>query len=147
MRRPTALWATGYPRLEMLRDEVGFPRPGGLERPRIAFFSQPVEGSYTEELKVVDLSILAGLQGKADVRIRPHPREDPQELIEQLRRGGLHDACLSDAGLAADLKWCDAVASSWSTVSMEGAACGRGVFWCCARPDLYPPSQELRERG
>ena len=46
-----------------------------------------------------------------------------------------------------DLAWCDAVASSWSTVSMEAAACGRGVFWTCATPERYEASQELRDHG
>ncbi len=68
-------------------------------------------------------------------------------LAADMKAAGIDFMQVSDAGLIEDLKWCDAVASSWSTVSMEAAACGRGIFWTCSTPEQYEASQELRDHG
>jgi hypothetical protein len=67
--------SNGHPRLENIRKRVPPPSRSGRTRPRIAFFSQPAEGDYTPERRDEDYKILGGLIGKADVRIRLHPRE------------------------------------------------------------------------
>jgi hypothetical protein len=142
------LWTIGHPRLEMIRREVGPPTESCSDRlPRIAFFSQPSEGDYSRELRLNDWRILCGLKGRADIRFRLHPREDRETALADLKEIGADFIGLSDAGLKEDLAWCDAVASSWSTVSMEAAACGRGIFWTCSTPEKYEASQELRDAG
>jgi hypothetical protein len=142
------LWTIGHPRLEAIRREVGMTdAPATPRLPRIAFFSQPSEGDYSRELRLDDWRILAELEGRAEVRFRLHPREDRAIAIADLKAVGADFVELSDAGLKEDLSWCDGVASSWSTVSMEAAACGRGVFWTCSTPEKYDASQELRDAG
>ena len=142
------IWTIGHPRLEMIRSEVGLPaNPSAPRRPRIAFFSQPCEGDYSSELRMRDWAILAGLKDQAEVRFRLHPRESRKDAVDDLEKIGADFITLSEAGLKEDLAWCDAVASSWSTVSMEAAACGRGMFWTCATPERYEASQELRDHG
>jgi hypothetical protein len=142
------LWTIGHPRLEMIRREVGLPEvPATPRLPRIAFFSQPSEGDYSRELRREDWRILGGLAGRAEVRFRLHPRENRESAIHDLKMIGADFIEISDSGLKEDLAWCDAVASSWSTVSMEAAACGRGVFWTCSTPEKYDASQELRDAG
>lgn len=142
------IWCIGHPRLEMLREQVSSQVALGERRlPRVAFFSQPSEGDYDRDLRKRDWKLLVGLKGRAEVRFRLHPRECRQEAMEDLKDLGLGFVALSDEGLVEDLVWCDAVASSWSTVSMEAAACGRGVFWTCSSPEKYAASQELREAG
>lgn len=138
---------TGHPRLEKIRKMVPPPSRNGRTRPRIAFFSQPAEGDYTPQRRDADYQILEGLVGKADVRIRLHPREDPETALLALQQLDLGFVELSQAGLEQDLAWCDAIASSWSTVSVEAAACDRGVFWSCATPELYEAPRELRANG
>ena len=142
------IWTIGHPRLEMIRREVGLPEaPSSPRLPRIAFFSQPSEGDYSRELRRRDWAILAGLRGRAEVRFRPHPRESLEVAMMDLKSTGADFIELSEAGLKEDLAWCDAVASSWSTVSMEAAVCGRGVFWTCTTPEKYKASQELQRAG
>lgn len=142
------IWTIGHPRLDMIRREVGLPEaPSSPRLPRIAFFSQPSEGDYSRELRRRDWAILAGLKGRAEVRFRPHPRESLEVATMDLKSTGADFIELSEAGLKEDLAWCDAVASSWSTVSMEAAACGRGIFWTCSTPERYEASQELRDHG
>ncbi|WP_234043144.1 hypothetical protein [Luteolibacter yonseiensis] len=137
----------GHPRLEKIHQTISPPSRDGRTRPRIAFFSQPAEGDYTRERRDEDYRILAGLIGKADVRIRLHPREPVEEALLAMERAGATAFGISGAGLEDDLRWCDAIASSWSTVALEAAACGRGIFWTCAAPERYEASQELREHG
>lgn len=142
------IWCVGHPRLEMLREKVGsVPASDGCRMPRISFFSQPSEGDYDRDLRRRDWRILCGLKGRAEVRFRLHPREPKQDALDDLKALGLGFVKLSEEGLAEDLIWCDAVASSWSTASMEAAACGRGVFWTCSSPENYEASQELRDAG
>jgi hypothetical protein len=142
------LWAIGHPRLENLRREVGPLLSENTNRlPRIAFFSQPSECDYIRELRMNDWRILMGLKGRADVRFRLHPREDKALAQADLKEIGADFIEMSEAGLHEDLAWCDAVASSWSTVSMEAAVSGRGVFWTCSTPEKYEASQELRDAG
>jgi hypothetical protein len=142
------LWTIGHPRLEMLRRQVGPPTPWNPNRlPRIAFFSQPSECDYSRELRRNDWKILLGLKGRADIRFRLHPREDLETTVRDLKELELDFIEISDAGLNEDLAWCDAIASSWSTVSMEAAACSRGVFWTCSTPEKYQASQNLRDAG
>lgn len=144
----TRIWTTGHPRLESIKRKVGSAQKHDSTRlPRIAFFSQPIEGDYSCELRQLDWSILSGLKGVAEMRLRAHPRENSEEIQKDLEQAGIDFAVLSTAGLADDLRWCDAVASSWSTVSMEAAACGRGIFWTCSSPERYEASQELRDHG
>ena len=142
------IWTIGHPRLERVRKEVGLPGITQPQRmPRIAFFSQPFEVDYSSDLRLRDWAILAGLRGRAEVRFRLHPRESKEIALRDLQRLGADFIELSEAGLKEDLAWCDAVASSWSTVSMEAAACGRGVFWTCTTPEKYEASSELRDAG
>lgn len=142
------LWAIGHPRLESMNREIPRKIPSELPHlPRIAFFSQPSEASYDRQTRQKDWRILAALKGRAEIRFRLHPRESREIALLDLVIAGLDSVNLSDAGLQADLAWCDAVASSWSTVSMEAAACGRGVFWTCSTPERYEASQELRDAG
>lgn len=142
------LWTIGHPRLESIRREVGPPDAWQRKRlPRIAFFSQPSEGDYDPELRMQDWRTLAGLKDRAEVRFRLHPRENRDTAALAIQRCGLEFVELSNHGLKEDLAWCDAVASSWSTVSMEAAACGRGVFWTCSTPERYEVAQELRDHG
>lgn len=142
------IWTVGHPRIEAVRSAVGTPHPGNNgDLPKIAFFSQPAEGVYTRQDRIEDWKILSSLAGRAAVRMRLHPRESKEEALLDLESLGLDFIELSEAGLIEDLKWCDAVASSWSTVSMEAAACGRGIFWTCATPERYEASQELRAHG
>jgi hypothetical protein len=142
------IWTIGHPRLEMIRREVGLPEaPSSPRLPRIAFFSQPSEGDYSRELRCRDWAILAGLRGRAEVRFRPHPRESLEVAMMDLKSIGADFIELSEAGLKEDLAWSDAVASSWSTVSLEAAVCGRGVFWTCTTPEKYKASQELQRAG
>lgn len=142
------IWTIGHPRLESIRRDVGPPQRHGVSRlPRIAFFSQPAEGDYGRELRRNDWRILIGLKGHAEVRFRLHPRESKYIANDDLRELGADFIEFSEAGLKEDLLWCDAVASSWSTVSMEAAACGRGIFWTCSTPERYEASQELRDHG
>lgn len=144
----TRIWTIGHPRLESVRREVGTPVTGVGDRlPRIAFFSQPAEGDYHSVLRRRDWALLGSLAGRAELRFRLHPRESREEAERDLSELGLGFVELSEAGLVEDLRWCDAVASSWSTVSMEAAACGRGVFWTCSTPERYQASAELRDHG
>ncbi len=138
----------GHPRLETIRTTVPPPPPDADRRlPHISFFSQPSEMDYSREERLRDWSILAGLRGKAKVRFRLHPRESPASAMADLKQLGTDFVEISSAGLLNDLAWSDAVASSWSTVSMEAAACGRGIFWTCADPDRYEAPRELRSQG
>jgi hypothetical protein len=145
------IWCAGHPRLERIRQEVGsvslVPGSNPKRLPRIAFFSQPAEGDYSSALRRRDWALLGSLSGRAEVRFRLHPRESRQAAERDLAEMGLDFVELSEAGLVEDLRWCDAVASSWSTVSMEAAACGRGVFWTCTTPERYEASAELRDHG
>lgn len=144
----TRIWTIGHPRLESVRREVGARSAAdGGRKPRIAFFSQPAEGDYSKALRRRDWALLGSLSGRAEVRFRLHPRESREEAERDLAAMGLDFVELSEAGLVEDLRWCDAVASSWSTVSMEAAACGRGVFWTCTMPERYEASAELRDHG
>lgn len=140
------IWAIGHPRLEETRKQVGLPPTISPNRmPRIAFFSQPFEGDYDRGTRKCDWALLAGLEGRAEVRFRLHPRESKADALHDLAELGLDFVTLSEAGMIEDLQWCDAVASSWSTVSMEAAVCGRGIFWTCTTPERYEASQELRD--
>ncbi|PQJ28087.1 hypothetical protein [Rubritalea profundi] len=142
------LWTIGHPRLESTLASVGLQETStSPRRPRIAFFSQPIECDYSRELRMQDWKILSGLNAAAEVRFRLHPREDRETAIQDLKTLGLDFVEPSDAGLEEDLRWCDAIASSWSTVSMEAAVCGRGVFWTCSTPEKYEASQALRDYG
>ncbi len=141
------IWTIGHPRLEDVRDKVGPAHSHHDRLPRITFFSQPSEGDYTRDLRIADWRICAALKGKAEVRFRAHPREDINIIKADMAAAGIDFMQISDAGLIEDLTWCDAVASSWSTVSMEAAACGRGIFWTCSTPERYEASQELRDHG
>lgn len=141
------LWAIGHPRLEDVRRQVGPARDTNTGLPRITFFSQPAEGDYSRSQRIADWQICSALRGKAEVRFRAHPREDRAMLAADMKAAGIDFMQVSDAGLIEDLKWCDAVASSWSTVSMEAAACGRGIFWTCSTPGKYEASQQLRDHG
>jgi hypothetical protein len=141
------IWTIGHPRLEDVRCKVGPVRGNHNRLPRITFFSQPSEGDYSRDLRLADWRICASLEGKADVRFRAHPREDKSRLKADMAAAGIDFMQISDAGLIEDLIWCDAVASSWSTVSMEAAACGRGIFWTCSTPERYEAPQELRDHG
>jgi hypothetical protein len=142
------IWTMGHPRLEATRQTVGpWYREPRERQPRMAFFSQPVEGNYTREERIQDWRILSGLAGLAEVRFRLHPRESKEQALQDLAELGADFVQLSEEGLVEDLTWCDAVASSWSTVSMEAAACDRGVFWTCSQPEKYPQSAQLREHG
>jgi hypothetical protein len=142
------IWTVGHPRLEKIRKVTPAPREYKLgDTPRITFFSQPYEGAYSREQRMQDWVILKNLTGKADVRFRLHPRESKRDAETDLLKVGLDFIHLSDNDLFEDLAWCDAVASSWSTVSMEAAACGRGIFWTCSTPEKYEASQELRDHG
>lgn len=142
------LWTIGHPRLESIRRAVGPPETHRRSPlPKIAFFSQPSEWDYSREIRSQDWQILAGLKDRAQVRFRLHPREDKATALLALQRCGLEFVELSEHGLQEDLAWCDAVASSWSTASMEAAACGRGVFWTCSTPERYEAAQELRDHG
>jgi hypothetical protein len=142
------LWAGGHPRVERLRRTVySKPKTDHHQKPRIAFFSQPVEGGYSRETRLRDWAILLPLKGVTEVRIRLHPRESLEQARADLETAGLDFMKLSEAGLTEDLAWCDAIASSWSTVAMEAAACGRGVFWTCSTPERYEASRELRSHG
>jgi hypothetical protein len=141
------LWAIGHPRLEDVRRQVGLPRDKTTDLPRITFFSQPAEGDYSRSQRIADWQICSSLLGKAEVRFRAHPREDRAILATDMKAAGIDFMQISEAGLIEDLKWCDAVASSWSTVSMEAAACGRGIFWTCSTPGKYEASQQLRDHG
>jgi hypothetical protein len=143
------IWTIGHPRLEKIRREVPAPLSphSHTSLPRIAFFSQPFELNYCQKERQSDWELLAGLKGRAEVRFRMHPREDKQQALQDLQKINADFIELSDEGLKEDLQWCDAVASSWSTVSMEAAACGRGIFWTCSTPEKYEASQELRDHG
>lgn len=140
--------ANGHPRLEKMRHEVSHTQTRtNRTQPRITFFSQPTEGDYTPDMRDADWNILTGLIGKAEVRVRLHPREPVESALRSVALIGAENFKVSDAGLLQDLEWCDAIASSWSTVSMEAAACGRGIFWTCSTPERYEASQELRDHG
>jgi hypothetical protein len=139
------IWTIGHPRLEAVRQQVGLPHSFEGRLPRITFFSQPAEFDYSRSLRIADWLICSALRGKAEVRFRAHPREDRVMLATDMKAAGIDFMQVSEAGLIEDLKWCDAVASSWSTVSMEAAACGRGIFWTCSTPEKYEVSQELRD--
>lgn|GEM_PF-5639149 len=142
------IWTIGHPRLESVRKLVGKPVQHERTRlPRITFFSQPVEGKYSRSLRIADWKLLSALNGCAEVRLRAHPRESRENIERDLFDAGLTFITISEAGLIDDLKWSDGVASSWSTVSMEAAACGRGIFWTCSSPERYEASQELRDHG
>lgn len=141
------IWTVGHPRLESIRKEVGPLQKTSVRLPRIAFFSQPVEGDYLRDIRLADWRLLADLKGRAEVRFRAHPRESIDQIKADMSEADIDFAGISEAGLVQDLRWCDAVASSWSTVSMEAAACGRGVFWTCSTPERYEASQELRDHG
>ena len=146
--RAANIWTIGHPRLEMIRHKVPPPLEWDSKRlPRISFFSQPSEGGYDRELRLSDWATLTGLSARPEVRLRLHPRQSRKIAMEDIKALGLDFVQLSDAGLQEDLEWCDAIASSWSTVSMEAAACGRGVFWTCSTPEKYEASQELRDHG
>lgn len=142
------LWTIGHPRLETIHKSVGMPAKDQTNKGlKIAFFSQPSEADYSPELRRADWQILEGLRNRAEVRVRAHPRENSEALLKEMHDAGIDFVTISQSGLEEDLKWCDAVASSWSTVSMEAAACGRGVFWTCAAPENYLASAELRQHG
>ena len=141
------LWTIGHPRLEDVRRKVGPAHSQHDRLPRITFFSQPSEGDYTRDLRIADWRICVALKGRAEVRFRAHPREDINKIKAEMAAAGIDFMQISDAGLIEDLTWCDAVASSWSTVSMEAAACGRGIFWTCSTPKRYEATQELRDHG
>jgi len=141
------IWTVGHPRLEKVRKEVGVSAFDRGRKPRITFFSQPIEGDYSREIRLNDWRIFHGLKEKAEVRFRAHPRENLALIRDDLAIAGIAFVEVSEAGLTEDLRWCDAVASSWSTVSMEAAACGRGIFWTCSTPERYEASCELRDHG
>jgi hypothetical protein len=141
------IWTIGHPRLEDVRRKVGPAHSHHARLPRITFFSQPSEGDYTRELRLADWRICASLKGRAEVRFRAHPREHINMIKTDMAAAKIDFMQISDQGLIEDLSWCDAVASSWSTVSMEAAACGRGIFWTCSTPERYEASQELRDHG
>ncbi|MEM1158905.1 MAG: hypothetical protein AAF649_00340 [Verrucomicrobiota bacterium] len=143
----TRIWTVGHPRLEKIRKEVRPRREKIQSLPRVAFFFQPVEGDYSRELRLDDLRLMTELEGRAEVRLRAHPRENTDQIKADISEAGIEFAEVSEAGLEEDLGWCDAVASSWSTVSMEAAVCGRGIFWTCSTPERYPASAELRKHG
>jgi hypothetical protein len=142
------IWTVGHPRLENTRTRVGSPPAHDSTRlPRIAFFSQAFDSEYPSELRAKDWRILAGLRGKAEIRIRAHPSETVADVLKLMREAELDFAEISERGLVEDIKWCDAAASSWSTASMDAAVCERGIFWTCSNPEPYVPSQELRDHG
>lgn len=141
----TRIWTNGHPRLEWISKIVcSSPSSETKYKPKVAFFSQPAEKDYTREMRIDDWQILLGLKDRVDVRFRLHPREDRNVAFEDFRKIGLDFVEISEAGLAEDLAWCDGIASSWSTVSVEAASCGKAVFWTCAKPELYDAPQELR---
>lgn len=136
----------GHPRLEKLRREVSI-RSQRAPLPKITFFSQPAELDYSNAERTKDWEILSSLRGKAEIRFRLHPRENPEDAIRNLLALKMDFVRMSDASLADDLGWCDGVASSWSTASMEAAVCGKGIFWTCSEPERYPVCEGLRKNG
>jgi len=138
------------PRVLETARAVGMPRMlNENELPNILFMSQGPESPYTPEMRIKDLQLLKRLVAgrNALLRVRPHPRENPDLLRAALAEAGVGEYELSGGGLVDDLQWADIVGTSWSTGLLEAHACGRECVWINAQIELFPIVQELIDEG
>jgi len=143
--------AIGNPRMETIRDTVGPPRDRKPGEPfRLLFFSQGEESPYTAEMMKADLAILAAesaTRSRYILRIRPHPREPFDVLLEAVKEVGLVVDEFSQGTLTEDISWCDAAATPWSTALLEAAVAGRPCYWTDAGGYGFGGTDELQQAG
>ena len=143
--------AIGNPRLETIREMADPPRHReSSERFRLLFFSQDAETPYTAEMMRADMAILAAApetRAKYVLRLRSHPRQLPDELLNMARELGLKVDEFSRGTLAEDISWCDAAATPWSTALLEAAVAGRPCYWTDAGGHGFGGTGELQGAG
>jgi hypothetical protein len=143
--------AVGNPRVEELRKKVGPLRQRFHDEPfHLLFLSDGTEPPYSKEMREEDVSILASsesLRKMFVLRVRPHPRESVQDLIQLFEKLELQVDEWSSGSLSEDLAWSDAVTSSMSTAIIEAAATGRPCYWLNARNDGHDCIKKLRKEG
>ncbi len=100
--------------------------------PEVVFFSQPLEQKLTWELKrefIAGAALLARCAKRLKVSVKPHPREDPNELRRLLEAAGLSpDALLPvELDLYDLLNRCAVATTIFSTVGVEALVLGKPV--------------------
>jgi glycosyltransferase involved in cell wall biosynthesis len=105
--------------------------PPGKER-LVVFFSQPSEVTFSRRRKLELLRAAAGLQRSSAataVLVKPHPREDPQELEGLIKQAGLPQEAILPfrLDLYKLLIESDVVVTAFSTVGVEALVLGKPV--------------------
>jgi hypothetical protein len=85
------------------------------------------QGLCEEFLDVLALG-LAALATSVELRLRPHPNEDPARYRRLLAHHGLPVTVAADGPFAAAAAWADLVVASGSSVAFEAAALGLPVL-------------------
>jgi hypothetical protein len=116
---------------QQIRNESAKIKHAGIH---FLFLSQGVISSYTEAMRLADLQILAAAQnllpaGFFRLRVRRHPGEKLDLLVQTLQSAGVVVDEFSSGGMVDDLIWADVVGASWSTGLLEAYAAGRTVVW------------------
>jgi glycosyltransferase involved in cell wall biosynthesis len=98
----------------------------------VVFFSQPLEQKLTWELKcefIAGAGLLARCGKRLKVSVKPHPRENPDELRRLLEAAGLSPDALLPVELNLDelLSRCAVAATIFSTVGVEALVLGKPV--------------------
>ena len=136
----TTVHECGNPRMSQIHEDFTFRRqPFTSGFPiRVLYLSNGVEDCYTREHEAQDLSILKlsdQLSKYITLRVRPHPRENREQLQKALSKSGLTIDAVTDGSLVDDLEWADICATPWSTSLIEAYVCGRACVWTNARND------------
>lgn len=123
------------PEADMLVASVGVRTPEQKDAMRpvhFLFLGPGLETSYTQEMRMADLAVIKRAQdalgNEAAWRFRPHPSAR-ERFHEELEAAGIVVSDFSSNTLIDDLKWSDAVGSSWSSLLLDVRETGRPIFW------------------
>jgi hypothetical protein len=131
----------------LVREVAGLPRAAAAPgRPRLLYVLEPIRDAWGEreqpgEFAALDFFIehldRLGLDGKPELRLRPHPSDPPGKYAAWIARQGGGRVALDPAPtLAAALAWADVVAGCQTYAMVVALAAGRRVV--CSIPPWAP---------
>ena len=140
------------PEADMMIEAIGIKRPREYYEDSVHFlFLGPgLESSYSEGMRLEDLNIIKSAQealgNSVTWRFRPHPSA-VKRFQSELEKVGVRIDEFSSYPLNEDLKWADAVGSSWSSLLLDVKETGRPIFWVQSKLRTLGGVDELVEDG
>jgi len=123
------------PEADELAEKIGYFNPHQIQKRghiRFLFLGPGKEASYTREMRMADLAIIRAIQEElgalVEWRFRPHPSAR-ERFQAELDEADIRIPDFSGRDLNDDLKWADAVGSSWSSLLLDVRETGRPIFW------------------